>query len=228
MNKEKFKQVLRENYCNNEFTEENEKIKVGGYLNLRGTNITELPDNLTVGGSLYLSETNITELPDNLMVEGSVFGFKNDNLIRIKKILKGYNKKLKYIYFDGILWGNVKTVKKKGNITIYKTPLGYCVTENELAAHGKTLKQAMEDLTFKKLQNTDVSKIVKEIKKTRKVTRMQYRAITGACRLGTEAFCRQHNIEDLEKISLEELRKILTLNDYGAERFWKLVDKEES
>lgn len=208
MNKEKFKQVLRENYCNNEFTEENEKIKVGGYLNLRGT--------------------NITELPDNLMVEGSVFGFKNDNLIRIKKILKGYNKKLKYIYFDGILWGNVKTVKKKGNITIYKTPLGYCVTENELAAHGKTLKQAMEDLTFKKLQNTDVSKIVKEIKKTRKVTRMQYRAITGACRLGTEAFCRQHNIEDLEKISLEELRKILTLNDYGAERFWKLVDKEES
>ncbi len=85
----------------------------------------------------------------------------------------------------------------------------------------------MEDLTFKKLQDTDITEIVKEIKKTGKVTRMQYRAITGACEFGTEQFCKQHHIEDLEEIELEELRKIL-INDYGAERFWELIDEEES
>ena len=224
-NIEKFKKFLRKNNYYNEVLLENEKIKVGGYLDLRNTNITELPDNLTVGGWLDLSNTNITELPNNLMVNGSIYGFNGDRVASTKKVLKGYNKELKYIYFDGILWGNVKSVKKKENITIYKTPLGYCVVENKLSAHGKTLKEAMEDLTFKKLKDVDVSEIVEEIKRTGKVTRIQYRAITGACRLGTEGFCKQHNIESLEEIELEELRKIL-VNDYGAERFWSLIDKE--
>ena len=244
MNKlEKFKKEIREYGNFNEVTEEDGKITVGGWLNLSNTkitelpnnltvgdsldlsdtNITELPDNLTVGGSLDLRNTNITELPDNLMVDGSVYGFNGNRVASIKKVLRGYNKERKYIYFDGILWGNVKSVKKVDNITIYKTPLGYCVVENELSAHGKTLKGAMEDLTFKKLKDVDVLEIVKEIKRTGKVNRLQYRAITGACRMGTEQFCKQHNIEDLEEISIEELRKIL-VNDYGAERFWDLID----
>ena len=160
------------------------------------------------------------------MVDGDVYGFNGDNVVSIKRVLKGYNKELKYIYFDGILWGNVKSVKKKDNITIYKTPLGYCVVEDKLSAHGKTLKKAMEDLTFKKLRNKDVSDIVSEIKRTGKVNRMQYRAITGACQFGTEQFCKTHNIEELEEIKIEELRKIL-INDYGAEKFWELIDKED-
>ena len=158
------------------------------------------------------------------MVGGNVYGFNGDRITSIKKVLKGYNKELKYIYFDGILWGNVKSVKKVDNITIYKTPLGYCVVEEELSAHGKTLKEAMGDLTFKKLRNTDNSEIVKEIKKTGKVNRAQYRAITGACQMGTERFCQQHNITANE-ISLEDLRKIL-VNDYGAETFWNLIDEK--
>ena len=202
-----------------------DNLTVGGYLYLSNTNISELPDNLTVNGWLDLSNTNISKLPDNLMVEGIIYGFNEDKISRVKPVQKGYNKERNYIYFDGILWGNVKSVKKKENITIYKTPLGYCVVENELSAHGKTLKQAMEDLTFKKLKDTDVTDIVKEIKRTRKVTRMQYRAITGACQMGTERFCNQHNIQDLEEIELDELRKIL-INDYGAEKFWKLIDNQ--
>ena len=31
-------------------------------------------------------------------------------------------------------------------------------------------------------------------------------------------------IQDLEEIELTELRKIL-VNDYGAEKFWNLIDK---
>ena len=263
MDMQEFKDKIQEYGCNNEIIEENGKIKiggnlnlretnitklpenltvggsldlsgtnitklpenltVGGWLNLRETNITKLPENLTVGGSLYLSGTNITELPENLRVNGSIYGFNNESSIRVRKIQKGYSKELKYIYFDGILWGNVKSVKKRENITIYRTPLGYCVTENDLSAHGKTLKKAMEDLTFKKLRNRNISDIVKEIKRTGKVNRLQYRAITGACQFGTEQFCKQHKIEDLEEIELEKLRKIL-INDYGAKKFWELVD----
>ncbi len=121
--------------------------------------------------------------------------------------------------------GRVKSVKKKGNITIYKTPLGYCVTESNYSAHGKTLKDAMADLTFKKVKNTDTSKIIKQIKEKGTVTRAEYRAITGACSFGTNKFCEDHNIQDLEEIELTELRKIL-INDYGAEKFWSLIDEK--
>ena len=97
---------------NTNITELPENLTVGGSLDLSNTNITELPENLTVGGSLDLRYTNITELPENLTVGGNVYGFNGDRITSIKKVLKGYNKELKYIYFDGILWGNVKSVKK--------------------------------------------------------------------------------------------------------------------
>ena len=96
----------------------------------------------------------------------------------------------------------------------------YVAKEKDLSAHGETLKEAMDDLIYKKIQN-----IVSEIKRTGKVNRAQYRAITGACQYGTNKFCEEHNIQDLEEISIEELRKIL-INDYGAEKFWNLIDQE--
>ncbi|MEC4049766.1 hypothetical protein OX284_010035 [Flavobacterium sp. SUN046] len=55
-----------------DFTENNDNLTVGGYLDLQGTSITSLPDNLTVGGSLDLRGTSITSLPDNLTVGGSL------------------------------------------------------------------------------------------------------------------------------------------------------------
>ena len=122
--------------------------------------------------------------------------------------------------------------KKRDNITIIKgntldNKEIYLVKDEEkgLNAHGETLKEALEDLTFKRLNNTDVKEIVAEIKKTNRVNKAQYRAITGACRIGTNQFCKQHNITEQE-IGLDELRKIL-VNDYGAEKFWKLIDEED-
>ena len=101
----------------------------------------------------------------------------------------------------------------------------YIAKEGKLSAHGYTIREAIEDLTLKKLDNINKDEIVAKIKETGKVTRSQYRAITGACSFGTNKFCEEHNIQDLEEIDLEELRKIL-INDYGAERFWGLIDKE--
>ena len=220
-----------------------EGLTVGGNLYLRNTGIKELPEGLTVGGSLYLSNTGIKELPEgltvgedldlrntgikelpeDLMVEGNIYF---SNIVKQgKRLKKGYNRERNYIYFDNILWGNVKSIKKIENKIIYKTPLGYCIVEKETSAHGKNLREALEDLIYKETQKEDKEKIVAEIKKTGKVNRAQYRAITGACKYGTNKFCEEHNIQDLEEISLEELRKIL-INDYGAEEFWSFIKGE--
>ena len=138
--------------------------------------------------------------------------------------------------FDGI-WTIILTEKKRDNINIIKAvdidniydkenKEIYIATEGELAAHGYTLREAVEDLTLKKLDNINVEEIVAKIKETGKVTRSQYRAITGACSFGTNKFCEKHNIQELEEIEISELRKIL-VNDYGATKFWDLIDNKE-
>ena len=139
---------------------------------------------------------------------------------------------------DGI-WTIKLSEKKRDNVTIIKAididniycnevknikPL-YIAKEGDLLALGYTVREAADDLTYKKLENVNTDEIVAEIKKTGKVTRSQYREITGACSFGTNKFCEQHNIQDLEEISLEELRKIL-IDDFGAEKFWSLIDGE--
>ena len=137
--------------------------------------------------------------------------------------------------YDGI-WTINLSEHKRDNIKIIKavdidTLLNdeireiYIVKEGSLSAHGYTLREAIEDLTLKKLDNVNTEEIVNKIKETGKVTRSQYRAITGACSFGTNKFCEEHNIQDLEEIELTELRKIL-VNDYGAEKFWSLIDKD--
>ena len=123
---------------------------------------------------------------------------------------------------------NIKIIKAIDIDDIYcndKVESIYIAKEGKLSAHAYTLREAIEDLRLKKLNNIDVNEIVKKIKETGVVTRSQYRAITGACSFGTNKFCEQHNIQELEEIKIEELRKIL-VDDYGAERFWKLIDGE--
>lgn len=122
---------------------------------------------------------------------------------------------------------NIKIIKALDTHTLLDANVKeiYIAVEGALSAHGYTIREAVEDLTLKKLDNVDIDEIVAEIKKTGKVTRSQYRAITGACSFGTNKFCEEHNIQELEEIELTELRKIL-INDYGAEKFWELIDKD--
>ena len=141
--------------------------------------------------------------------------------------------------FDGI-WTIKLSEKKRDKITIIKAidvddiyikekdeiDEIYIAKEKDLSAHGYTIREAIEDLTLKKLRNVNTDEIVAKIKETGKVTRSQYRALTGACSFGTNKFCKEHNIEDLEEIELEKLRKIL-IDDYGAKKFWSLIDVQE-
>ena len=122
---------------------------------------------------------------------------------------------------------NIKIIKAVDIDTLLEDEVKeiYIAVEGKLSAHAYTLREAVEDLTLKKLGDVNIEEIVAKIKETGKVTRSQYRAITGACSFGTNKFCEEHNIQDLEEIEIKELRKIL-INDYGAEKFWELIDKK--
>ena len=143
-----------------------------------------------------------------------------------------HNKKFYQVDFTDEIQTMIVSEKVRDGITIIKGidfekyDEVYIAKEGDLSAHGYTLREAIDDLTFKKMKDIDVEDIVKEIKETGKVTRSQYRAITGACSFGTNQFCKQHGIEDLEEIEIEELRKIL-VNDYGAKEFWNLIDRKD-
>ena len=98
----------------------------------------------------------------------------------------------------------------------------YIVKNDYISSHGETIKKAKEDFKFKLKSLEDKEQIIEKIKETQKVTREDYRNLTGACEFGVEDFCNRHNIKDDE--TEVELSKVLTLlsdNDYGSKEFKK-------
>ena len=106
----------------------------------------------------------------------------------------------------------VKKVKDgKGNI------LFVVRDENGNSAHGKTIKQAREDLIYKVVAKSDV-KLPKEA--TGKEWVGIYRAVTGACSIGVKMFVEKtgKNLDDTYTI-----KEITTLvqGQFGGEQFAK-------
>jgi hypothetical protein len=224
-----------------------ENLTVGGGLYLRGTNITSLPKNLTVGGYLDLSETNITSLPENLTV-GGYLDLEGTNITSLPKSLTvggslylsrtkikksaadKVNKNIppilswkngKYIKVDGIF---SEVVSHKGNVwkvkPVNRDKLSYVISDGYgRFSHGKTIKEAKEDLIYK-ISNRDTSRFDHLTSKSEvsfEEAIKLYRVITGACAQGTRQF-----VESQEKVqefyTVEEIIK-LTENSYGGETF---------
>jgi len=130
------------------------------------------------------------------------------------------------IDYDGWLLIKVRS-KMQDDIEIIKckdfeNKQYFCVKKGELTAHGENIKLAMEDLLYKELEERNINEVVEKIKQSRVVTRVDYRIITGACRSGTEEFCKEKGIEDFEEIKLDELLKILDDKYFGAKEFKNL------
>ena len=99
---------------------------------------------------------------------------------------------------------------------------GYIVTENGVSAHGSTIKKARDDLAFKLM-----SRNVEQFKgmslnttKTADEWALIYRAVTGACRQGTEQFMKSRDLKDT--YTLKEIIKE-TKGAYGADKFLEIV-----
>jgi hypothetical protein len=192
--------------------------------------LTTLPEGVVFNneGGVWLN--NLTTLP-----EGVVFNNKGGVFLhRPAEETQTYlGKTIRIKWIDGSTM-LIENTKVKDGIAIHKCryfgggdidKLEKCfvVESGELSAHGKTLKEALEDLSFKVQENVDIQVHVEEILKTQLVTITQYRHITGACREGIRHFLEENDLpQDVESIPLDKVKDLIK-GKYGADKFLKLV-----
>ena len=178
-------------------------------------NYTLEKDCTTINGSLYLSSLTSA---DKDFLKGN-----------IKKLMPGYNKKLAYCFFDGILSKVISMREIKGYV-IYKTPFEFISQKSTYTSHAKTIKRAIEDLEFKiiseKLKNNPITLDTK-------ITVKYYRLITGACDIGCRQWMQTNKVPfkivdnftvELNPIKAKDLIPILKKsNAYGFEKFKSLL-----
>ena len=94
----------------------------------------------------------------------------------------------------------------------------YIAEKDGFTAHGKTLKQAIADVSFKILQDKDVSEHIMRVKSQGFVTPNDYRLITGACRQGTERFLTANNLTWDDKMEISKVCELVQ-NQYDGSKF---------
>jgi hypothetical protein len=186
---------------------------VGGWLDLRNTQITSLPSGLTVGGELYLSGTQITN-PKNF-----------------KQLKNGDYKENKYLYADNILTQVVCRKHIKINNEEYTYYKGKIKNRNIISkkyknktyyAHGENLKDCIEEVNFKiASKNFDRNKIASDIKaRENDFIWTDYRLITGACSQGTKGWLASEKMTTENKMKIGNFyKKYKSKNVYAFERF---------
>ena len=199
--------------------------------------LTSIPEgfNPTVGGDLYLS--SLTSIPEGFSptVGGSL------DLYSLTSIPESFAAKALTIYCRNIdqRWNGIRLLSvdgevmrllsqhEVGDVTVYRAEYwggDKCVIAKvgDYYAHGETVREAVSDANFKRLQATvNVDQIVAEVKSTQRVTREHYRLLTGACKLGTERFLESHGLTGEASIPLDQCREIVR-GAYGGERFCEL------
>ena len=96
----------------------------------------------------------------------------------------------------------------------------YIIKQDNVYAHGKSIKEAREDLLFK-IAKKD-SGIYKNLSLSSKISKEEaivcYRIITGACRAGVQNFIDSNNLNNVKTISIEEIIN-MTNSSFGGEKF---------
>ena len=180
--------------------------------NLYLDSLTTIPEgfNPTVGGDLYLD--SLTTIPE---------GFNKESFRKKLNLLEWKKGEQTYLLVDGIMGelissrNQVMLCKKIG-----KSEQFYVVTDgNGKYAHGKTIKEAKDDLLYK-ISNRDKSEYknlnINDKMPFEKAIEM-YRVITGACGLGVKDFVESTGIKK-QPYSPIEIAK-LTKGRYGNGSF---------
>ena len=205
-------------------------VSVGENAKLTGPNLTSIGGSVSVGENAKLSVPNLTSIGGFVSVGG------DSKLIRSKTEITYDRSMLErsfnasgYTFVDRIL---AKIVHTRGNvkkiIIAGQSEISYLVSDGEHHAHGKTLKQAQDDLRFKKI----AEKLKTEpIKADTIITVMYYRTVTGSCETGVkqwiDATFDEAQKSDILKngIRADKLLPILKAKRaYGFERFQSLVE----
>jgi len=188
---------------------------VGGYLRVDGS--AKLDALTTVGGYLRVYGSAKLDAPN----------IKNKSDDKAKaiatKALAAAFKKRKLVKVDGILSFliSVKTIKslKLFKVKIVgKLEVSFIIQKGEVFSHGKTIKEAKDSIKYK-LSDRDTTRFKKwKLTDSKNLTSLinAYRAITGACELGTRHFCESSKLKP--KYTVKEVIE-LTKGKYGNEQF---------
>jgi hypothetical protein len=196
-------------------------LAVGGNLFLK--NLTSIPEGVTlaVGGNLYLN--SLTSIPKGVTLTVGEYLYLKGRATQTEN--KPSNPLTwpdgKYILVDGIL---SEVVNRRGNVyrvrIAGKRDVTYLVTNGNEWAHGKTLREAKQDLVYK-ISDRDPDQF-KNLTKKSKLTFQQavqcYRVITGACAQGVRNFVEQNGLQNIKSITVNDILA-KTKGQFGHERF---------
>jgi len=216
-------------------------LKESGYIFIREGATLNTPL-LNKSGGIYFREGATLNTPllnksgDIHIREGAIFTLKENVKINNFNKFFGDISKMKFEVVDGIACQVILTRKKddvvikRARKTVFKDgkivgDIFYIASKDCNNAHGKTAKEAMEELAFK-TSSRDLSQfkdIKLEDKKTPNEWGLIYRAITGACKLGVDDFKKQKG-KLKRKYSLEEIIQE-TQGAYGSEKFINFFKK---
>ncbi len=184
-------------------------------------------------GDFYCSYSNLTSLEGAPKTVGGDFYCYDNNLTNEDHApttnADMFNAFLKngYIFANGIL---TKLISKRGNVyktqRIGKDETVYVIKQDGLYAHGKTIKEAKDDLTFKIMRkNPEQFKGMDlNTKKTPQEWGKIYRAVTGSCQYGVNEFIKGQSDLKKEYTLSEILDK--TKNAYMGLRFKEIIKGE--
>ena len=208
---------------------------IGGNFDCTYNNLTSLegaPE--TVGGYFDCSHNNLTSLKGAPESIGGNFDCYDNNLTSLEGAPKENQDMFEaflakgYVLADSILTKFKSKKTLKNGITIYKTEklvkpeVVFVAASGDKYAHGKTAQKALLELEFK-TSDRDVEQyrgLSLDIKKSPDEWSFIYRAITGACQMGTEMFMESKKLK--KSYTLKEIITE-TENAYGHDEFVKIV-----
>src|SRR5690606_3972458 len=184
---------------------------------LRGNHLqsVEIPNSVTHIGDWAFRGNQLTsvEIPNSVTHIGSGAFLEN------VKIIQGN----KAIHMVDDIATIMRKKKKVSDIDVYEGKFFnrnrkcFVANKGNYWAHADTIRQAIEDVNFKFLQeNFNVEELVKEIKETKIMSVSQFRLLTGACSGGCSNFMEQRNLTKTE-YPLNEALDILR-GQYGWEK----------
>ena len=204
----------------------------GGYVDLN--NLTSLPDGTEFNnrGGVYLGR--LTALPKDAMFNnrgrvylGRLTGRHSyRGAVRDFRNIDGYTMLMGPSTFRGKYTVHFARYFTGGEIT--DMPTCYVAERAGVTAHGRSVKEAIEDLEVKLVVAADKTAIARAVIGAGRVTLAQFRALTGACREGIRQHLAEAGIDlsTIDSMDLTTARKTMAGTSFG-DVFEKYLEQEK-